>query len=231
MTTSIVLCNSLSFNTNHNQTALRNRNLFTKSSSFLLQLSNRRRRFCGVFPKAKKNGKNQSKRKRSWWRRFFFDEDGNWFGLKDEDLLDAEADFSENSSDEELSEEEKFEAWKRRAEAIVELREAQEDMLNEDSRRWEDWIVDYGANGLDDASNGSWWSQDFDGNGGIGNGGSVEDARSDPTDLVPEKGFVESVRDLVLGREEEDLLYEDRVFRYASLNSICQDCTTCSTDA
>jgi altered-inheritance-of-mitochondria protein 5 len=219
MTTSIVLCNNLSFVTNHNQTALRNRNLFAKSSSFSLQLSNRRR-FCGVFPKAKKNGKNHSKRKRSWWRRFFFDEDGNWFGLKDDDLLDAEADFSENSSDEELSEEEKFEAWKRRAEAIVELREAQEDMLNEDSRRWEDWIVDYGDNGHDDASNGSWWSQEFDGNGGIGNGGSVEDARSDPTDLVPEKGFVESVRDLVLGREEEDLLYEDRVFRYASLNSV-----------
>ncbi|XP_011010258.1 PREDICTED: chloroplast envelope membrane protein-like isoform X2 [Populus euphratica] len=218
MTTSIVLCNNLSFNTNHYQTPLRNRNLFAKSSSFSLQLSNRRR-FCGVFPKAKKNGKNHSKKKRSWWRRFFFDEDGNWFGLKDEDLLDAEADFSENSIDEELSEEEKFEAWKRRAEAIVELREAQEDMLNEDSRRWEDWIVDYGDNGRDDASNGSWWSQEFDGNGGIGNGDSVEDARSDPTDLVPEKGFVESVRDLVLGREEEDLLYEDRVFRYASLNS------------
>ncbi|CAK7345841.1 unnamed protein product [Dovyalis caffra] len=134
-------------------------------------------------------------------------------------MLDAEAEFSENSSDEELSEEEKFEAWKRRAEAIVELREAQEDMLNEESRRWEDWIVDYGDNGHDDAINGSWWSQEFDGNGGIGNRGSVEDVRLDPTDLVPEKGFAESVRDLVLGREEEDLLYEDRVFRYASLNS------------
>ena len=50
----------------------------------------------------------------------------------------------------------------------------------------------------------------------------MEDVRSDPTDLVPEKGFVESVRDLVLGREEEDLLYEDRVFRYASLNSVSE---------
>ncbi|KAL3567178.1 hypothetical protein D5086_032593 [Populus alba] len=88
-------------------------------------------------------------------------------------------------------------------------------MLNEESRKWEDWIVDYGDNGHDDDSNGSWWSKEFD-----GNGGSVEDVRSDPTDLVPEKGFVESVRDLVFGREEEDLLYEDRVFRYASLNSV-----------
>ncbi|KAJ6407936.1 hypothetical protein OIU84_011277 [Salix udensis] len=187
MTTSIVLCNNLSFNTNHNQTPLRSRNLSTKSSSFLLQWSNRRRRFRGIFPKATKNGKNHSKRKRSWWRRFFLDEDGNWFGLKDDDMLDAEAEISENPSDGELSEEEKFEAWKRRAEAIVELREAQEDMLNEESRRWEDWIVDYGDNGHDDASNGSWWSQEFDGNGGIG--------------------------------IEDDLLYEDRVFRYASLNS------------
>ncbi|KAL9339886.1 hypothetical protein Peur_068901 [Populus x canadensis] len=137
-------------------------------------------------------------------------------------MLDVEAELSENSSDEELSEEEKFEAWKRRAEPIVDLREAQEDMLNEESRKWEDWIVDYGDNGHDDDSNGSWWSKEFDENGGIGNGGSVEDVRSDPTDLVPEKGFVESVRDLVFGREEEDLLYEDRVFRYASLNSVSQ---------
>jgi altered-inheritance-of-mitochondria protein 5 len=188
----------------------------------LLQFGNKSRGFCGVVANAKKKGENHSKRKRGWWQRFFIDEEGNWLGLKDDDMLDAEAELSENSSDEELSEEEKFEAWKRRAEAIVDLREAQEDMLNEESRKWEDWIVDYGDNGHDDDSNGSWWSKEYDGNGGIGNGGSVEDARSDPTDLVPEKGFVESVRDLVLGREEEDLLYEDRVFRYASLNSVSE---------
>jgi altered-inheritance-of-mitochondria protein 5 len=188
----------------------------------LLQFGNKSRGFCGVVANANKKGENHSKRKSGWWQRFFIDEEGNWLGLKDDDMLDVEAELSENSSDEELSEEEKFEAWKRRAEAIVDLREAQEDMLNEESRKWEDWIVDYGDNGHDDDSNGSWWSKEFDENGGIGNGGSVEDVRSDPTDLVPEKGFVESVRDLVFGREEEDLLYEDRVFRYASLNSVSE---------
>lgn len=157
-------------------------------------------------PNAKKKGKKQSK-KRSWWQKFFFDEEGNWLGLKDDDMVE-DVDVLEGSSDEELTEEEKFEAWKRRAEAIVELREAQEDMLNEESRRWEDWIVD------DNSPNGSWWSREIDGNGGF------DDDVSDPSDLVPEKGFVESVRDLVLGREEDDLLYEDRVFRFASLNSV-----------
>ncbi|KAI6693785.1 hypothetical protein NL676_021495 [Syzygium grande] len=38
----------------------------------------------------------------------------------------------------------KFEAWKRRAEAIVEPREAQQDSRNEESRMWEDWLVDDG---------------------------------------------------------------------------------------
>ncbi|KAJ6857800.1 chloroplast envelope membrane protein isoform X1 [Populus alba x Populus x berolinensis] len=182
MITSMVLCNNLSFNTNQSQNPPRNRNSLTKSYRLLLQFGNKSRGFCGVVANAKKKGENHSKRKRGWWQRFFIDEEGNWLGLKDDDVLDAEAELSENSSDEGLSEEDKFEAWKRRAEAIVDLREAQEDIV-------------------------------------VGNGGSVEDVRSDPTDLVPEKGFVESVRDLVFGREEDGLLYEDRVFRYASLNS------------
>ncbi|XP_015581610.1 chloroplast envelope membrane protein isoform X2 [Ricinus communis] len=183
-------------------------------SNFLIQFS-RRRGFCELVPNAKK--KKKKNRKRSWWQRFFFDDDGNWLGLKDDDMLETETEFSESSSSVEiLSEEEKFEAWKRRAEAIVELREAQEDMLNEESRRWEDWIVDDSHN---NNVNGSWWSQDLDGGGNGAIGGSADDVGSDPSDLVPEKGFVESVRDLVLGGEEEDLLYEDRIFQYASLNS------------
>lgn len=42
---------------------------------------------------------------------------------------------------------------------------------------------------------------------------------NDLSELFPERGLVESVRDLVLGTEENDILYEDRVFRYASTNS------------
>ncbi|KAH7572472.1 hypothetical protein JRO89_XS04G0261700 [Xanthoceras sorbifolium] len=180
----------------------------TQASSFSIPLSGKKQRFGGFIPNAKKNnGNNHSKSKRSWWQRFFLDEDGNWFGLKDNDMIEEESD---SSTDEELSENEKFEAWKRRAEAIVELREAQEDMRNEESRRWEDWIVD-------DHGNGSYssWSQDWD----SGTGEGKDDMLSDPSDLLPEKGLVESVRDLVLGREDNDILYEDRVFQYASLNS------------
>ncbi|CAF2242575.1 unnamed protein product [Brassica napus] len=64
-------------------------------------------------------GKKDSKRRRSWWQRFFFDDndDGNWLGLREEDIVD------------EMSDEEKLETWKkRRAEVIVELREVQEEI-------------------------------------------------------------------------------------------------------
>ena len=214
MSTSIVLCESLypvkqypGGNVLHS----------SYSAKFFVRMSGKSRKFCGFVPYAKKN---HSRRKRSWWQKFFFDDDGNWLGLKDDDMLEDE--LSDGSSDEELSEEEKFEAWKRRAEAIVELREAQEDMLNEESRRWEDWVVDENGNNYD-YGNGSWWTPDLDGNGGVGS--SVEDVRSDPGELVPQKGFVDTVRDIVLGREEDDILYEDRVFRYASLNSVSDLCT------
>ncbi|MCI48128.1 chloroplast envelope membrane protein-like, partial [Trifolium medium] len=42
----------------------------------------------------------------------------------------------------ELSADEKFEAWKQRAEAIIELREAQEDTRNQEARKWEDWLLE-----------------------------------------------------------------------------------------
>ncbi|KAF5725974.1 chloroplast envelope membrane protein [Tripterygium wilfordii] len=198
MSTSLVLCDNLIFtNQKPRGGSLNSHNL----SNLLVHLSCNRRRLYGIVPNARK--KNNKHSTRSWWQRFFFDEDGNWLGLKDDDMHDEEV---ESSSDEELSESEKFEAWKRRAEAIVELREAQEDMMNEESRRWEDWV-------MDDPGNGSWWSQDWD----TGNDELREDLP--PTEIIREKGFIESVSNFVLGREEDDMLYEDRVFRYASINS------------
>ncbi|CAK9325877.1 unnamed protein product [Citrullus colocynthis] len=152
---------------------------------------------------AKKDGYS---RKRSWWQKFFFDDDGNWLGLKDDGMLEDE--LESVASDENLSDDEKFEAWKKRAEAIIELKEAQEDVRNEQGKRWTDWLYDDTNHGRTS------WSQDWD------NGlGELNEESSDASDLVPEKGFVESVRDLVLGKEEDDILYEDRVFQYASLNS------------
>ncbi|KAK4414919.1 Chloroplast envelope membrane protein [Sesamum alatum] len=172
-----------------------------------VQLCCGRRKSRGLVPNAKKR---YSKR-RSWWQRFFFDEEGNWLGLKDEEMLDA-LESEESSSNDELSENEKFEAWKRRAEAIVELREAQEDVKNEESRRWEDWIVDETN---DDVGNGASWFENS--NGFVGQPGN--DVGEEITELFSGRGLVKSVRDLVLGREEDDILYEDRVFRYASFNS------------
>uniref|UniRef100_A0A2P2JRB7 Uncharacterized protein MANES_05G205900 n=2 Tax=Rhizophora mucronata TaxID=61149 RepID=A0A2P2JRB7_RHIMU len=227
MTTSIsmVLCENLNFiNPYPHRSSFSSHTPSAKTSllSTFERSRSRRPGFCvGLVPNAKREGgynpySNKRSRRRSWWQRFFFDDDGNWLGLKDDDMI--EDDLMEGSGDNKLSDEDKFEAWKRRAEAIVELREAQEDMLNEESRRWEDWIVDDYDNGPSSTgcANGSWWGLlELDGNGG----GSAEDVPSDPSDLVPDKGFVESVGDLVFGWQEDDMLYEDRVFRYASLNS------------
>ncbi|XP_056174806.1 chloroplast envelope membrane protein isoform X3 [Syzygium oleosum] len=155
--------------------------------------------------KGKRKGGGGGGRRTSWWKRFFLEDDGNWLGLKEDDMLEDEVE--EHSGGGEGSPPppgggDKFEAWKRRAEAIVELREAQQDSRNEESRMWEDWLVDDGAAA-------SW----DDGNGGAGNSGE---------ELVldsGERGIVKSVSDMILGREDDDMLYEDRVFRYASQNS------------
>ncbi|KAL7263350.1 hypothetical protein ACSBR1_001509 [Camellia fascicularis] len=200
MSTSLVLCANLIF---FDPSESRKSSYPHNSSKIVVQSSGGRRRLRGLPP----NAKNSHSRKRSWWK-FFFEDDGNWLGLKDEDML--EEDNSDSSSQEELSEGEKFEAWKRRAEAIIELREAQEDMRNQENRRWEDWLVEE-TNDFDTSS----WDQDW--NNGLGK--SREDVMADPSEMIPQRGLVKSVRDLVLGKEEDDMLYEDRVFRYASLNS------------
>ncbi|KAL9240373.1 hypothetical protein vseg_014600 [Gypsophila vaccaria] len=176
-----------------------------------------------VVPKAKrrkKKKKHDDSRKSSWWKRFFFEDEGNWFGLREDDL-DLEGGGGEDGETDEA----KFEAWRKRAEAIVELREAQEGMRNEESRNWDDWLV------FDDDLNngggvrGEWGDEfDVDGVGGGGSGGGVgglreEDVEGDPEEFIPERGLVENVRDFLLGKDDDDLLYEDRVFRYASLNS------------
>ena len=92
----------------------------------MLASSSKTRRLNGFISKAEKHS-----RKSSWWQNFFFNDDGNWLGLRDDDMAEAEAEAEgEGERTQELSEGDKFEAWKRRAEAIVELREAQEDRSN-----------------------------------------------------------------------------------------------------
>ncbi|MCE3050055.1 hypothetical protein HAX54_046384, partial [Datura stramonium] len=200
MSTSMVLCqNLLSFKKSSS-------GFVRKNSIAEVRFRGCRRKSFGSTPNAKK----KDSKKKSWWRKLFLEDDGNWLGLKDEDMLDG-LDSEGLGSDDELSENEKFEAWKRRAEAIMELREAQEDIKNEENRRWDDWLVD----GTVDLGNGSSWVQDS--NGTIGE--SEDNMLEDPSELVPGRGLVKSARDMVFGREEDDMLYEDRIFQYASFNS------------
>lgn len=151
-------------------------------------------------------------RKSNWWQKFFSEEYGNWLGLKDDDMVEIEGEVDDNDDDEELSEDEKFEAWKRRAEAIIELKEAREDKRNEESRNWEDWLLDDGSSSNSSSSNSSSWEQ------------GMKDYRETVKDDFGgggEKGMVESFRYFIFGRrDDDDMLYEDRVFQYASSNSV-----------
>lgn len=204
MSTSIVLCDNLIL---FNQKLLWNSFVSHGSSSLLIQLGSKPRRLNRFISKADKHSGHS--RKSSWWQKFFFEDDGNWLGLKDDDMLEGEP---EKSTTEELSEDERFEAWKRRAEAIIELREAQEDRRNEEYRKWEDWILDE-ANKEDNSSS---WSQDWE----QGMKDYREKVRADSGDVAAQNGLVESVRYLIFGGEDDDMLYEDRVFQYASSNSV-----------
>ncbi|KAK6147516.1 hypothetical protein DH2020_018428 [Rehmannia glutinosa] len=205
MSTSMVLCQNLVLS---KKSSSDNSFSSCNASCASIRLSRGgRRNSRGLVPNAKK----RLTKGRSWWQRFFFDEDGNWLGLKDDYMLN-ELESEEGSSGDELSENEKFEAWKRRAEAIVELREAQEDVKNEENRRWEDWLVD-GTD--DDVGNGASWFENS--NGAVGKSGN--DVGEESNEMFSSRGLVKSVRDLVLGRDDDDILYEDRVFRYASFNS------------
>ncbi|RAL48185.1 hypothetical protein DM860_005609 [Cuscuta australis] len=171
-----------------------------------------KRRFQKLIPQAKKRSDRWM---RSWWKRVL-GEEGNWFGLKDDDMQD-EFEFEEilnSSGDGELSEEEKFEAWKQRAEAIIELREAQVDIRNEENRMWEDWLVDPAA-AVEHGNGSSWEQTSNDGSNGIPGEGSIGDDDG-PISL---RRMVKSIRAMVIGLEEDEILYEDRVFQYASSNS------------
>lgn len=217
MSTSILFCPnpiSLKRPTSGNYLFLGGSSPFSGSEVQLTHCRSWKRRFRKIIPHVKKRNSKKSRGRKSWWQKFF-DEEGNWVGLKDDEMLDeVEIEEGLSSSGEEMSEDEKFEAWKRRAEAIIELREAQEDIRNEENRRWEDWLVDPTAI---DLGNGSSWVRNS--NGSIGNPeeGAVED---DLNDLIPARGLVKSMRDMMLGREEDDILYEDRIFQYASFNSV-----------
>ncbi|KAL1210481.1 Chloroplast envelope membrane protein [Cardamine amara subsp. amara] len=208
MSSSMVLCHCLSFSSQNPVPESSSSLSYKPCDSISLRGKRRKGLWRFVSSAEKKNShKGSNKRRRSWWQRFFFDDDGNWFGLRDDAIVDET---SELANDDEMSDEEKFETWKSRAEAIVELRGGQEKIVDNDvhvRKKWEDWIVD-----SDDSLVES-WSRDS-----AGSEGSDEKSELDEF-TIPDGGLVKTVRDMVLGVEEEDILYEDRVFRYASSKS------------
>ncbi|KAI0502669.1 hypothetical protein KFK09_017626 [Dendrobium nobile] len=151
------------------------------------------------------SAKGGHERKRPWWERLFLEDDdevsSSW---KEEDVL------GHNDEGEEVSEDEKFEAWKRRAEVITELREAQEDARNAEVRAWEDWIGDGSVDAVDSS-----WDEDLGGDGSE----ASDEVSSDPFEIIREKGFAGAMRNLITGKDDYELLFEDRVFQFASTSS------------
>jgi len=122
----------------------------------------------------------------------------------------------EVDEEQELSEDEKFKAWKQRAEAIIDIREAQEDRKNQEHRKWEDWLLE--DEDVSSSSSSSSWES--------GMKDYREELRADDEVLNENNGVVQSIKYLIFGRKEDgdnddDMLYEDRVFNYASSNSVC----------
>ncbi|XP_058722338.1 chloroplast envelope membrane protein [Vicia villosa] len=204
MTSSAVLSLSnhfILFKHHHTNTNYNNNSFLSLSPPHQqpLQFSTRRRLSRSFISKAE----DSRKRSTSWWHKFLADDDGNWFGLNDDMVNVEEEDVAEQP---ELTEDEKFEAWKQRAEAIIDLREAQEDRRNQEHRKWEDWLLEEEG----DVTTSSWER-------------GIKDYRDEMRTDSPERGIVKTVRSLVFGVEQDDvdddMLYEDRVFQYASSNS------------
>ncbi|OQU93423.1 chloroplast envelope membrane protein [Sorghum bicolor] len=161
----------------------------------------RPRRHAAVFANRRRR-RRLSKWQRPWWKTFFADwndDEESLAGFREDDEL-----LEEIASDQELSENEKFETWRRKAEAIVELREAQQDAMNAEERLWQDWISGGGGGGAS-------------GSGG-GEASLSDQITDDPAEIVWGKGIIQVLKDTV-DEDYEDMLFEDRVFMYASTNS------------
>lgn len=155
--------------------------------------------------------KHKHTRKRSWWQKLFLDDgDGSWFDWSAEDVLGDAHGTDRDDGEEEMSEDEEFEAWKRRAEAISELREAQEDARNAEGRAWEDWLGENGSFNVKTSS----WDQEWD-----AGAETLSKVSDDPNETMRENGLVKAIKDSI-SESDDELLFEDRVFQYASTSSV-----------
>ncbi|TVU43314.1 hypothetical protein EJB05_09773 [Eragrostis curvula] len=166
----------------------------------MLALGSQRRRVRHPVVFAKKR-KRPKRWQQPWWKPFFSDwndDEESLAGWREDDEL-----LKEIGSYNDMTENEKFQAWKRKAEAIVELREAQQDAVNAEEQSWEDWI-----SGASTSGGGDW-------------GGDVsmsDQITDDPAEIVRDKSSIETFRDSI-DEDYDDMLFEDRVFMYASTNS------------
>lgn len=177
-------------------------------SAFAFSSRRRHLLLLRLVPSAKKN-------KRSWWLNFFSDDDDEiWSGWRADDVLGEDA-IDDDVGEEETSESEKFESWKRRAEAISELREAQEDARNAEGRQWEDWLGEASS----DVTTSTW---DRDWRKQVEPSADTPDDPDDPYGIMRGDSLVGSIRKSITGEydaDDDDMLFEDRVFRYASTSS------------
>ncbi|KAG0465834.1 hypothetical protein HPP92_019998 [Vanilla planifolia] len=172
-------------------------------SIWIFEFSSKRKRVSvyRLVPAAKRN----HARKRPWWESLFSEEDDDVLSIwKGVDVL------GDTEEVEEVSCDEKFESWKRRAEAITELKDAQEDARNAESREWEDWIGDDST----DAARSSWY-HDFCDAGSK----AADEFSSDQYEMLREKSFIDAAKKLISGSIGDELFFEDKVFQYASTSS------------
>ncbi|CAN6325385.1 unnamed protein product [Urochloa humidicola] len=172
-------------------------------ASNMFALGSHRRRVTHPVVFAKKR-RRPKKWERPWWKTLFSvwnDDEESLGAWREDDEL-----FEEIASDQELSENQKFETWRRKAEAIVELRDAQQDAMNAEERSWEDWISGGSTSG---GGGGGDWGGDV---------GVLDQITDDPAEIVKDKSVIEVFRDST-DEDYDDMLFEDRVFMYASTNS------------
>ncbi|KAM0933706.1 putative chloroplast envelope membrane protein, CemA [Dioscorea sansibarensis] len=146
---------------------------------------------------------------RPWWQRLFSDDaaaDHDWFDWGADYVQEPAVALDDPGKDEDA----KFQAWKTRAEAISELREAQEDARNAQGREWEDWLEA-------DSSASSPSEQDCD--WGDTMESSTQMTGDDPEDARRDDSLVGAIKGLILGTYDDELLFEDRVFQFASRSS------------
>jgi hypothetical protein len=148
-------------------------------------------------------------KKKRWWENFLLQEinTSNWFSIGEDlgsgDQLPSDGPMEEEGEDDA--------AWKRRVDALSELREFQQNGRMKD-KDWEDWLDE------------SWRQRNKSSQQDDEEGFNDWDKEGSPRDKtsMPERGMYLNDKEILFrlfdipDKMEEDLLYEDKVFQYTS---------------